>query len=133
MRNLVLRKIADLIKNLQCRIFCDKLIISDCLQKNTLINLQIKRLRGLNHRSAMLSPEALKTFVKLVSRHFNSRIGLRNLLSMANMAAARRRFILREKGEELSNKKRRTRKSEGGQCVSAETSQQVFFPAFWTI
>ena len=31
---------------------------------------------------------------KLILKHFNSRLGLRNLLSMANMAAARIRPIM---------------------------------------
>ena len=43
---------------------------------------------GLNHTVTMLSTEGLKTFVfahalKLVPNHFNSRLGVRNLLSMA--------------------------------------------------
>ena len=42
---------------------------------------------GLNHTAAMLSPVGLKP--KLVPKHFNSRLGVQNLLSMANMAAER--------------------------------------------
>ena len=51
---------------------------------------------GLNHTAAMLSLEGLKTFFapeKLVPKHFNSRLGLRNLFLMTNMAAARIRPI----------------------------------------
>ena len=52
---------------------------------------------GLGHTAAMLSPEGLKTFVfaqpKLVPKQLNSRLGVRNLLSKANMAAARIRPI----------------------------------------
>ena len=42
--------------------------------------------RGLNHTVAMLRPQGLKTFV---FRSQTFQLGVRNLLSMANMAAAR--------------------------------------------
>ena len=59
---------------------------------------QLKRYAiGLNHTAAMLSPKRLKTFVlpppRLVPKYFDSRLRVRNLLSMANMAAARIRPI----------------------------------------
>ena len=52
----------------------------------------MKEYRPYNHKAAMLSPEGVKTFVfahwNLVPNHFNSRLGVRNLLSIANMVAA---------------------------------------------
>ena len=45
---------------------------------------------GLSHMAAMLSAEGLNTFcfapMKLVPKHFDLRLGVQNLLSIANMA-----------------------------------------------
>ena len=49
---------------------------------------------GLNHTAAMIENVCFCA-PKLVLKHFNSRLGVRNLLYMANMAAAQIRPILK--------------------------------------